>query len=93
MELDSKGEVHQAQVFRFLKHSQGGYDVVFLDPPFELNEWEDVMNEVGRVGLLNDGGTVITEDRFKSDLKEYYGKNFLKIIILIMKDLICLTKH
>ena len=73
MEVVSKGEVHQAEVLRFLKRSQGGYDLVFLDPPFELNEWEDVMNEVGRVGLLNDGGTVITEHRFKSDLKESYG--------------------
>ena len=73
MEVISKGEVHQAEVLRCLKRSQGGYDLGFLDPPFELNEWEDVMNEVGRVGLLNDGGTVITEHRFKSDLKESYG--------------------
>ena len=73
MELDSKGEVHQAQVFRFLKLSDGGYDVGFLDPPFELDEWGDVMEEVGKVGLVNDGGTVVTEHRFNFDLEDSYG--------------------
>ncbi len=73
MELDLKGHVHQSEAFRFLKHSQGGYDVVFLDPPFELNEWGDVMKEVGRAGLINDGGRVVAEHRFKFDLEDSYG--------------------
>ena len=73
MELNSKGEVHQAEVFKFLKHSQGGYDIVFLDPPFELDEWQDVMKEVGKIGLVNNGGTVVAEHRFKIDLEDSYG--------------------
>ena len=73
MELNSEGAVHRSEAYRFLKSSQGGYDMVFLDPPFELDEWENVMKEVGRAGLVNDGGTVVAEHRFNFDLEDSYG--------------------
>lgn len=73
MELDSQGEVYQSEVFKFLNRSKGGYDMVFLDPPFDLDEWDDVMKELGKVRLLNDGGIVIVEHHLKFDLRDSYG--------------------
>ena len=47
--------------------------MVFLDPPFDLDEWDDVMKELGKVRLLNDGGIVIVEHHLKFDLRDSYG--------------------
>ena len=65
--------MYQSEAYKFLKHSEGEYDLVFLDPPFELDEWQNVMEEVARPGLLNKRGMVVAEHRFNFDLEDSYG--------------------
>ena len=45
---------------------------MFLDPPFELDEWQVVMDEVSKAGLLREQGTVVAEHRFNFDLEDSY---------------------
>ena len=73
MGLDKMGEVHQGESFRFVEQSKGGYDVIFLDPPFELDDWDRVMCEVGKSGFVNNGGKVVAEHRSNLDLDCFYG--------------------
>jgi|TARA_B100000959_G_scaffold71540_1_gene75863 16S rRNA (guanine966-N2)-methyltransferase len=73
MDLDKVGKVHQSESYRFVEQSEGGYDMVFLDPPFELDDWDRVMCEVGKSGFVNDGGKVVAEHRSNLDLDSFYG--------------------
>jgi len=73
MGLDKVGEVHRGESFKFVEQSEGGYDMVFLDPPFELDNWDTVMLEVGKSGFVNKGGRVVAEHRSDLDLHSFYG--------------------
>ncbi|SVA37736.1 uncharacterized protein METZ01_LOCUS90590, partial [marine metagenome] len=73
MGLDGVGEVHRGESFKFVEQSEGGYDMVFLDPPFELDDWDRVMCEVGKSGFVNKGGRVVAEHRSNMDLDSFYG--------------------
>ena len=72
MDVDTNVNVYQSETYKFLKYSEGGYDLVFLDPPFELDEWQVVMDEVSKPGLLREQGTVVAEHRFNFDLEDSY---------------------
>lgn len=38
-----RGAVHQRDALTFIDQCDGGYDVVFLDPPFALNPWSELL--------------------------------------------------
>lgn len=51
-----------------------GFDVVFLDPPYDAEgEYETALELVGSAGFLNTGAVVIAEHRRKDVLKDEYG--------------------
>lgn len=61
-----EGSVEQADVFQFLRHAGGGYDLVFADPPYakDAGGRDDAAELVGSGlagGVLADGGTFILE--------------------------------
>ena len=67
------GKVNRINCEKFLKRSDGGYDVIFLDPPYAINNWDFVMRKVGKVGFLNKNGVVIAEHFRGVNLSETYG--------------------
>jgi len=49
------------------------FDVVYLDPPYDSDLYEPLLEQVGRLGLLEPGGLVVAEHFHKRDLPETIG--------------------
>ncbi len=71
--------IHTGSVASFLRKPQigtAGFDVVFLDPPYDAaDEYAAALNLLGgaSAGLLAEGAVVIAEQRRKERLEEQYG--------------------
>jgi 16S rRNA G966 N2-methylase RsmD len=73
MSLAGKSRVYRAKVESVLVRLVGGYDLVFADPPYRLDVWDELMGAVGERGFVNEGGVVVLEYRFGTDVSETYG--------------------
>jgi len=73
LEIGELGKVNRMNCERFLRKSDGGYDVVFLDPPYAIKNWDFVMGKVGKAGFVNRHGVVIAEHFRGVNLSETYG--------------------
>ncbi|MCB0771126.1 MAG: 16S rRNA (guanine(966)-N(2))-methyltransferase RsmD [Flavobacteriales bacterium] len=60
-------------VFAFLTSHRGTYDIVFADPPFDMEAIERIPTLVQRNGLLGSEGTLILEHHEKVDLRALPG--------------------
>ncbi len=54
-------QLNQEPVERYLQSAQSGFDVVFLDPPYQLNLWSPVAFLLSERGLLNEGARIYIE--------------------------------
>ena len=78
LEVRGLGKVHRTKCEMFLNRSDGEYDVVFLDPPYAIDNWDFVMSKVGEPGFMNSDGVVIAEHFRSVNLSESYG--FIKCV-------------
>jgi 16S rRNA (guanine(966)-N(2))-methyltransferase RsmD len=60
-------------VFTFLTNHRSMYDIVFADPPFDMEAIERIPTLVQRNGLLGSDGTLILEHHEKVDLSTLPG--------------------
>ena len=67
--LGAKARVLQADVFRFLSSADGPYDLVFADPPYELDKTSTIPVLVKNGQLLKEGGWLIIEHPSKTKLE------------------------
>ena len=73
LNIADRGLVSKSTVQRFLDMSDERFDIVLLDPPFEHDEWEEVMSCLGSGVNLTQGGRVIGEHKSQVRLKNQYG--------------------
>jgi len=67
-------DVHLMPVSRFLKHCrEPAYDIIFLDPPYQTQEAEQVLPSLGRDAIIRPNGVVVVEHFHKSPLDERIG--------------------
>ncbi len=67
--------VHQAGVERVFERLEGGYDIVFIDPPYADDPFEEVLGRLGKAGLVvNDDATIFAEHGRRLELEERYGR-------------------
>jgi len=45
----------------FLKNSSENYDIIYVDPPYHLKAYEEVLSLIGSKNLLADNGIIIVE--------------------------------
>lgn len=64
----------RADVFKYLEKAHSSYDLVFADPPYELENIPSIHELVYNNNLLNEEGILIIEHGPKTDLsaKEHY---------------------
>lgn len=70
-----------------LKRISEKLDIIFLDPPYELNLINDCLNKIYELDLLNDGGIIICEyerEKVETNLFELikmkkYGSKYINI--------------
>ncbi len=57
-------------VFRFLSTTKSSYDIIFADPPYQLNNIQDISNLIFENKLLNPQGWLIVEHPGELDLSK-----------------------
>jgi 16S rRNA (guanine966-N2)-methyltransferase len=66
-------QIVKQDVFKYLKHSEGGYDIIFADPPFELPDSSRLPVLVFEKKLLNPGGWFVFEHSFDKNFDDLPG--------------------
>lgn len=64
-----KGTVVQEDALSFLRHC-GKFDIIFVDPPYDANLYEPVLETVKLVDILSEGGIILCEARREKALPE-----------------------
>ncbi len=60
--LASKASTYQSDSIKALSRLAGNsYDIVFADPPYDVDPWDAIITELQRNELLNPGAWIITE--------------------------------
>lgn len=75
-ELDLTDESHRVikyDALKFLHKTENKFDFIFADPPFEYNEYENIVNETKERALLNRNGILIIEHSKKIELIDLIG--------------------
>lgn len=88
--FDDKSEVLQSVALDYLKRRKTGFDIIFMDPPYNRGFLEPALECIYNNGLLNDGGLIAVEterggeavsDRFYPIKKSSaYGKTVITIL-------------
>jgi 16S rRNA (guanine966-N2)-methyltransferase len=61
LQCGDRCEVIKADVFGFLRHADGCYDLIFVDPPYRLNGAPELPHRIFERGLLSSNGFLIME--------------------------------
>lgn len=64
-----KAPVVQADAISYLRGC-GKFDLIFIDPPYDSNLYESVLETINLVDILSDGGIIICEARRERELPE-----------------------
>ena len=63
------GRVYQMEAERFLRRGDS-YDLVFLDPPYDPQQMEKIIQSIVRFDILNKNGIMVCETREDTDMPE-----------------------
>ena len=63
--------VFKADVFQFLKHSFGTYDLIFADPPYEMENVKELPDLIFKADLLTREGWFILEHSKREHFTEH----------------------
>ena len=74
MGLAARSHVYMTTVERALELVEGGYGLVLVDPPYDLDPWKVIMERLDKSDLLNDNALVVTEHSRRQRLAEAYGR-------------------
>ena len=74
MGLADHGRVYRAKVERALSTLPGGYGLVLIDPPYDLDPWDLLMDRLNSGQLLKEFALVVAEHHYKRHLAERYGR-------------------
>lgn len=73
MGLTERSHVYRARVEKVWHMLDTRYDLVLIDPPYDLDPWERVMKRLGEGQVLGRDALVVAEHHHKSPLAEGYG--------------------
>ena len=74
MGLGERGRVHRGAVPKALNGLEGDYDLIFLDPPYDMEDWQGLMERIGDGSLVRDDGLVAAEHSSRRPLEGAYGR-------------------
>lgn len=63
-------EIFKSDIIQFLKKTPYTYDIIFADPPYDVNFHENIHQLVFERNLLNQGGLLIIEHGKQTDLSQ-----------------------
>lgn len=56
--------------YKILETINDSYDLIFLDPPYEFNKFEEILDIITNNNLLNDHGVIIYESNKENKITE-----------------------
>lgn len=62
-----KAQVVRSDAVNYLR-SCGKFDLIFIDPPYDSNLYEIVLETINSIDILNEGGIIVTEARREREL-------------------------
>ncbi|MGI6029320.1 MAG: 16S rRNA (guanine(966)-N(2))-methyltransferase RsmD [Candidatus Heteroscillospira sp.] len=62
-----RGQVHQADALHFLAGC-GRFDLIFVDPPYDSEVYESVLEAILKFDILPEGGIIVCESRREKEL-------------------------
>ncbi|MGH1427984.1 MAG: 16S rRNA (guanine(966)-N(2))-methyltransferase RsmD [Arenicella sp.] len=70
MSADQQCSIHKGSIMQFLQENteKAQYDIVFVDPPFDLQMHEDIFTALQEVSLLDSNGLIYCEKPLKEAL-------------------------
>ena len=74
MGLTDRGHVYRARVEKPWHRLGDGYDLVLVDPPYDLDPWEILMARLDGDQILKQGALVVAEHHHKRQLAGRYGR-------------------
>ncbi|HET6513994.1 MAG TPA: 16S rRNA (guanine(966)-N(2))-methyltransferase RsmD [Thermodesulfovibrionales bacterium] len=81
--FEARSRVTKAKAYDFVEKTprdHGGYDIVFLDPPYSSEELMKILPLIGEGGIVKDKGLVLVEHFFKRSLPDIInGLHLLKV--------------
>jgi 16S rRNA (guanine966-N2)-methyltransferase len=69
LQCGDRCKVIKADVFKFLRHANGRYDLIFVDPPYRLESAPDLPRSIFDQGLLSPSGFLIMEHSVHTIIK------------------------
>lgn len=76
--LAQRGHVYQSRVEKAITILTSPYDLVFIDPPYDLDPWDWLMNALSERGLVKANGLVVAEHSPRTSLASRYGRLVLE---------------
>ena len=74
MGLADRSRVFRTRVERALDLVAEEYDLVLIDPPYDLDPWETLMGRLSEGRLLKESAIVVAEHRHRRQLADAYGR-------------------
>ena len=70
-ELQAKGviEAIKSDAIKFIKRSREKYDVIFADPPYAFEKYDDLIQSIFENDILEENGLVVVEHDSKHDFE------------------------
>ena len=66
--MTSKGTVHRCKALQAVGRLEGEFELIFADPPYELNEFEPLFKRVNEAGLIAPSAIAFLEHSKKTKL-------------------------
>ncbi len=76
-ELGTGVKVIKADVFKYLKKTTETFDLIFADPPFDMENFENVLLAISQANIINEGGMLILEHGPRVNFSEH--PNFVEL--------------
>ena len=68
--LSLKGTVHRCKALQAVERLEGEFELIFVDPPYELNEFEPLFDRVNEAGLIAPSAIAFLEHSKRTKLPD-----------------------
>ncbi len=65
--------VTKSEAHKFIENTEGRYDIIFADPPFDFQKYEELIVSINDYNRLQSNGLLVVEHAKKVNISAVYG--------------------